>query len=51
VASRALAPLLRPFGARPIEAEVVGRAAARLALEGAPGLVRHPSGELHALGA
>ena len=51
VASRALAPILRPFGARPIEAELVGRAAARLALDAAPGVVRHPSGELHALGA
>lgn len=51
VASRLLAPLLRPLRARPIEASVVGRAAARLALEARPGAQRIHSGELHALGA
>jgi uncharacterized protein YbjT (DUF2867 family) len=51
VASRLLAPLLEPLRSRPIEARVVGRAAARLALEARPGTQRIHSGDLHALGA
>jgi uncharacterized protein YbjT (DUF2867 family) len=50
VASRLLAPLLRPLRSRPIEALTVGRAAARLAIEARPGTQRIHSGDLHALG-
>jgi uncharacterized protein YbjT (DUF2867 family) len=50
LASRVLAPLLRPLASRPIEARTVARAMLTLALE-APGGVRvAPSGELQELG-
>lgn len=47
--SRVLAPLLKPFGARPIEHTTVARAMVTLALDAAPGAHTYPSGELHAL--
>ena len=51
VLARALAPLLRPLAARPIEARTVARAMVALAHQGPPGTRVVPSGELHALGA
>lgn len=50
VVSRALAPLLRPLGSRPIEARIVARAMVSLAREAPRGVRVVPSGELHALG-
>jgi uncharacterized protein YbjT (DUF2867 family) len=51
VLSKALGPLLRPFGGRPIEARTVARAMRALAHEGPPGVRVVPSGELQGLGA
>lgn len=51
VLSRALAPLLRPLGSRPIEALTVARAMAALARAPRAGVRVVPSAELHALGA
>jgi uncharacterized protein YbjT (DUF2867 family) len=50
VASRVLAPLLRPFGGRPIEARTVARAMVALAREAPAGVRVAPSGELQELG-
>lgn len=50
VASRVLAPLLRPFASRPIEARTVARAMAALAREESPGVRVVHSGELQKLG-
>ncbi|HEX8438228.1 oxidoreductase, partial [Archangium sp.] len=50
VASRVLAPLLRPFGSRPIEAHTVARAMLALAREAPKGTRVAPSGELQRLG-
>ena len=50
VASRVLAPLLRPFGSRPIEARTVARAMVALAREAPRGVRVAPSGELQELG-
>jgi uncharacterized protein YbjT (DUF2867 family) len=50
VASRFLAPLLKPFAARPIEADVVARALISLAHAPKPGTTVYPSGELHRIG-
>ncbi len=50
VASRVLAPLLRPFGSRPIEAHTVARAMLALAREAPKGVKVAPSGELQKLG-
>jgi uncharacterized protein YbjT (DUF2867 family) len=50
VASRVLAPLLRPFGSRPIEARTVARAMVALAREAPKGVRVAPSGELQELG-
>jgi len=50
VLSKALGPLLRPFGGRPIEARTVARAMLSLASDAPPGVRVVPSGELHALG-
>jgi uncharacterized protein YbjT (DUF2867 family) len=50
VASRVLAPLLRPFGGRPIEARTVARAMVALAREAPKGVRVAPSGELQQLG-
>lgn len=50
-ASRVLAPLLKPFASRPIEAEVVARALIAIASAPKPGTTVYPSGELQELGA
>jgi uncharacterized protein YbjT (DUF2867 family) len=50
VASRLLAPLLRPLPSRPIEARTVARALVRLAREATPGVRVVRSGELQHLG-
>lgn len=50
VASRVLAPLLRPFASRPIEARTVARAMLALAREAPKGVKVAPSGELQQLG-
>jgi uncharacterized protein YbjT (DUF2867 family) len=50
VASRLLAPLLRPFGGRPIEARTVARAMAALAHDAPKGVRVALSGELQELG-
>ncbi|MFL5353135.1 oxidoreductase [Archangium sp.] len=50
IASRLLAPLLRPLASRPIEARTVARAMAALALEAPKGTRVVPSGELQKLG-
>ncbi|QRN95133.1 oxidoreductase [Archangium violaceum] len=50
VASRVLAPLLRPLGSRPIEARTVARAMLALALDAPQGVRLAPSGELQELG-
>ncbi|MBN1209019.1 MAG: NAD(P)H-binding protein [Myxococcaceae bacterium] len=50
VLTKALGPLLRPFGGRPIEARTVARAMLTLARDAAGGVRVVPSGELHALG-
>jgi uncharacterized protein YbjT (DUF2867 family) len=50
VASRVLAPLLRPFGGRPIEARTVARAMTALALAAPQGVRVALSGELQELG-
>lgn len=50
VASRLLAPLLRPLPSRPIEARTVARALVRLAREATPGVRVVRSGELQRLG-
>jgi len=51
VASRLLAPLLKPFASRPIEADTVARALVVLAHAPKPGTTVYPSGELQTLGA
>ncbi len=51
VASRFLGPVLSPFRGRPIEARVVGRAVAALALAEEPGARVIHTGDLHGLGA
>jgi len=51
VASRFLAPLLKPFAARPIEADVVARALIAIAEAPRPGVTVYPSGDLQTLGA
>ena len=51
VASRLLAPLLRPLASRPIEARTVARALVVLAHAAPPGTRVVPSGELQTLGA
>ena len=50
LASRVLAPLLRPLASRPIEARTVARAMLALAREQTPGVRVVPSGELQTLG-
>jgi uncharacterized protein YbjT (DUF2867 family) len=50
VASRVLAPLLRPLASRPIEAHTVARAMLALAREAPQGVKVAPSGELQELG-
>ena len=50
VASRLLGGLLRPFGARPIEADVVARALVAIAHDPSPGAVVFPSSRLQTLG-
>jgi uncharacterized protein YbjT (DUF2867 family) len=50
VASRVLAPLLRPLASRPIEARTVARAMLALALDAPSGVRVAPSGELQELG-
>jgi uncharacterized protein YbjT (DUF2867 family) len=50
VASRVLAPLLRPLASRPIEARTVARAMVALAHSAPPGVKVAPSGELQQLG-
>jgi uncharacterized protein YbjT (DUF2867 family) len=50
VASRVLAPLLRPLASRPIEARTVARAMLTLALDAPRGVRVAPSGELQELG-
>jgi uncharacterized protein YbjT (DUF2867 family) len=50
VASRLLGGLLRPFGARPIEAEVVARALVAIAHDPPSGAVVYPSSRLQTLG-
>jgi uncharacterized protein YbjT (DUF2867 family) len=50
VVSKALGPLLRPFGGRPIEARTVARAMLALARDTAPGVRVALSGELQDLG-
>jgi uncharacterized protein YbjT (DUF2867 family) len=50
VASRVLAPLLRPLASRPIEAHTVARAMLALAREAPKGVKVAPSGELQQLG-
>lgn len=50
VVSRALGPLLRPFGGRPIEARAVARAMIALAHGASSGVRVVPSGELQKLG-
>ncbi|HSP78452.1 MAG TPA: NAD(P)H-binding protein [Myxococcaceae bacterium] len=50
VLSRALGPLLRPFGGRPIEARTVARAMRALAHQAPPGVRVALSGELQELG-
>ncbi|OJT18409.1 nucleoside-diphosphate sugar epimerase [Archangium sp. Cb G35] len=50
VASRVLAPLLRPFASRPIEARTVARAMVTLAHSAPQGVKVAPSGELQQLG-
>ena len=51
VASRFLAPLLKPLAARPIEADVVARALVAIAHDPPRGAVLYPSGQLQTLGA
>jgi uncharacterized protein YbjT (DUF2867 family) len=50
VASRWLAPVLKPFAARPIEATRVAHAALAIAHEPPTGVREYPSGELQRLG-
>ncbi|WP_257454655.1 oxidoreductase [Archangium lipolyticum] len=50
MASRVLAPLLRPLASRPIEARTVARAMVALALDAPRGVRVVPSGELQELG-
>ena len=50
VASRVLAPLLRPLASRPIEARTVARAMVALAHAAPKGVRVAPSGELQQLG-
>ncbi|WP_375771571.1 oxidoreductase [Archangium gephyra] len=50
IASRVLAPLLRPLASRPIEARTVARAMAALAQAAPQGVRVVPSGELQQLG-
>jgi len=50
VASRLLGGLLRPFGARPIEADVVARALVAIAHDPPSGAVVYPSSRLQTLG-
>lgn len=50
IASRVLAPLLRPLASRPIEARTVARAMLSLALSAPQGVKVAPSGELQQLG-
>jgi uncharacterized protein YbjT (DUF2867 family) len=51
VASRLLAPLLKPLAARPIEADTVARALITLAQAPKPGVNVYPSAQLQTLGA
>ncbi len=48
--SRAAAPLLKPFAARPVEARAVGRALVRVAAEPPPGARVYPNDEIIRLG-
>lgn len=50
VASRLLGGLLRPFGARPIEADAVARALVAIAHDPPSGAVVYPSSQLQTLG-
>ena len=50
VASRFLGGVLKPFSARPIEAQVVARALLAIAHDPTPGATIYPSGELQRLG-
>jgi len=50
VASRFLGPVLKPFGARPIEAQVVARALLAIAHDPPSGAQTYPSGQLQRLG-
>ena len=50
VTSRLLSPLLKPFAARPIEADVVARALVAVAHEPPPGATVYHSGQLQTLG-
>jgi hypothetical protein len=50
IASRVLAPLLRPLASRPIEARTVARAMVALAHAAPTGVRVAPSGELQQLG-
>lgn len=51
VASRIFAPLLRPFGSRPIEGRTVAKAMVALGRDAGDGVRVVPSGELQTLGA